>query len=455
MFEALRCIKKAAQKLPLLEIKQQKEINEAAKAKEKTYREIRELKELLEHNMKKEGEEMRSSITESITLQFVAMETRIAELEVLKKSLLEMAEAPNNNDETLTDEERRHREDSRTDEARNTDEERRNTDRTQKDRRRKDIPSHSDRNQTPQANIPEPDHRRTLILRANRDHSRPLSGQEIINILGNANINYPTGMIEEIIRRKNLLVIKCKTIHTKTMLEEDLRANGRIRETLYISTQRVAMQKSILLGVPTKYSQEKIQDYIIQTYPTNEQETKILRNIPRMNQETQDWLIIMPAPLLQSIINHGGLRVGFAMCKIRPYTQLQRCRRCQAFSHAERNCTAAQACERCGREHPAENCERSHRCINCQEYNEECKGGYDIYHKASSPQCPVYQYFYQEERARLEEQFYGHQIQPPVPDYPLPPMSQVYMQEQLFQHNQMGPSYPPTRGLYQVRPNQY
>lgn len=400
---AIHQIKKVAKQLPKIAHLHLKELRATEASQEHIYRELSDLKTTTQETSNHLQTVITEQISAALEAQLTEVGNKLNEMEELKKSILESIPSP-----CVSDSEEPQAGISTEEDLR------------EKRSKTRVIPKKNKESKEEEKPPPqEPVHRRTLILRSNRELTKPLSGRQIEQLI--SRISCPTNQIEKIIPRRDLLVIICRTTQFKELIKMELEANANVRQQLIVTTQKVRLQKMMLPSIPERYTPINILGAISAEYKVEEEEVRILRPYKTKNPGTQDWLIMLPVELAKIILRKGGIRVGYSFSRLRPYTYIERCRRCQSFDHQARFCLEKEICEQCGKDHPSQDCNEPPYCINCASSNYLNRTRYPTKHASSSPACPVYQHLYSQERERLEQVFYGNPPQLASPDYQEPP----------------------------------
>lgn len=110
-------------------------------------------------------------------------------------------------------------------------------------------------------------------------------------------------------------------------------------------------------------------------------------------------------PSLLEVMIKGSIYLGIKKVTIRPYMNVTRCRKCQAFGHAGKMCRNAHFCENWYLNDPIIECTVEPIGINCWWNNEDNKTSYNTNHKASDLQCPTFRARYTTERIKLDKQY--------------------------------------------------
>lgn len=275
-----------------------------------------------------------------------------------------------------------------------------------------------------------PPHRRTIVITQIQSNSRRLSGKELRNLLNSKHPAYPSGFIENILTRRNHVEIECTTDKAKALLIGDLQLNKDLNQILNFTTKSIQMQKMILLGVSNNITEDQIMTAIIAKFKAVPEEIIFTRNTKGNRLNTLNWQLILPLPLAKAIVEDGGLLVGYDVYRLRPYTQVIRCRNCQALGHHTSKCRSPSNCESCGDSHETpDNCINTPHCINCELSNQHKNTTFSEAHKASDPSCETYRLAYTLERNKLENLFNLFEK-----DIPFPPSNA---------HPATSPSIPP------------
>ncbi|KAL7725623.1 hypothetical protein ACLKA6_005682 [Drosophila palustris] len=116
----------------------------------------------------------------------------------------------------------------------------------------------------------------------------------------------------------------------------------------------------------------------------------IIKSLRAMKDGSQIATLNMPAIKAKSLVDLGKIRIGWAVCRIKPVLQPKRCFRCQEYGHYAANCTSEEdrkgACFRCGEKgHEARSCSKPPKCQLCIK-----KGEKSLDHSMGSFRCPAY-----------------------------------------------------------------
>lgn len=104
---------------------------------------------------------------------------------------------------------------------------------------------------------------------------------------------------------------------------------------------------------------------------------------------TQTAVISLPTESANKLIALNKVRIGWAVCRIREKTTLQRCFKCCEFGHWAKSCKGEDRsgrCRRCGEEgHIAKDCGKDPSCMLCKGNK-----GTSSKHTAGSSACPFF-----------------------------------------------------------------
>lgn len=101
------------------------------------------------------------------------------------------------------------------------------------------------------------------------------------------------------------------------------------------------------------------------------------------------------------MLETAKIKVGWVICRIRPYKIVKRCFKCLGYGHESYTCNGtnrSKCCFKCGSEgHKAKQCNEEPKCFLCLEAtknSEECK------HIAGSGACGVFKHYLREEKKK-------------------------------------------------------
>lgn len=175
-----------------------------------------------------------------------------------------------------------------------------------------------------------------------------MPGKEIASFVESQNIPWST-VITDIQQERHHLELFDHTAAEKDAIITDLGSHKRLEETLKFSTKTLPLQKTILFGVPVcQWVLHFITSCIHWTAFMNLTEMMLRSWRPYRSPGCKNWFLLLPLPLATAIINDGGIPLGLKICRLRPFTEVQRCRNWQAYGHVAKYCTF---CDNCGEKH--------------------------------------------------------------------------------------------------------
>lgn len=180
------------------------------------------------------------------------------------------------------------------------------------------------------------------------------TGRRVSQLLDSARI-VTSAIVTGRVIMKNEVRVECKTTRDADVLREDLHNNPIFNEKLMIFKKLPHLQWTILLGVPEEINEAYLMNSIQSEYIVKKQELLIIKNMTAKVAGTKNWIILMVPTLLQCLIEDRGLLLGASRYPVRPFTQITRCRRCQAFDHVEKYCRNSPFCVNCGKKHNGTN----------------------------------------------------------------------------------------------------
>mgnify|MGYP005984398787 FL=1 len=87
----------------------------------------------------------------------------------------------------------------------------------------------------------------------------------------------------------------------------------------------------------------------------------------------------------------GGIFVGYIYCNGFDALEVNRCYKCNAFSHWARTCKRKMSCLKCSSVHEARDCEATGmKCVNCVRLCERHNLELDTSHAVWDHCCPIY-----------------------------------------------------------------
>lgn len=101
------------------------------------------------------------------------------------------------------------------------------------------------------------------------------------------------------------------------------------------------------------------------------------------NQGTNNWLLLLSPTQLKMVINSGDLFTDPKHCRVRTFTTISRCRKCQLLGHSAKVCPNITHCENCSFEHSVTDCSSPLLCINCHSSNQTLKTDFSTSRKSS------------------------------------------------------------------------
>lgn len=288
-------------------------------------------------------------------------------------------------------------------------------------------PSFSRQHQKPKRTHPD---RRTLVIRALIDSTGN-------NIAANLQKIYvPNGLVEYTTPRRKCVEITCTTTDNKETLKRLLQQEREFNRAHTILDLPIKLHRLILPRVSDVYDADYIKSSFLQTFEIPMEEVELLHSYQN-KRGGKNWLLRATYDLARFLVDSDGLYIGPNYVHIRPYTSIQRCRKCQELGHLEKQCRNPQKCDKCGQTHaPDVICPGPTCCINCKQHNESHDTRYSTNHCASATDCKTYKVHFNQERDRINELFgllprHENHVEKapllPTPDFPFLHRQENYM----------------------------
>lgn len=126
------------------------------------------------------------------------------------------------------------------------------------------------------------------------------------------------------------------------------------------------LQKCVLFDVLESITADSTTAALSNSYKFSPEEFKFFKHQPSRLQWSKNWIILIAPSPLKAIIKNGAYsNFGRKLCRIRPFTSVVRCHKCQLFGRPKKHWPNEIYCDNCGDEHCSTCCSCIYCCINC------------------------------------------------------------------------------------------
>ena len=145
--------------------------------------------------------------------------------------------------------------------------------------------------------------------------------------------------------------------------------------------------------VPREWHVDSVRPLIAQRYPSTVQVARIFHDGQPINRIRVDFRSNEDVEKILQCSHMSIDSIRSPAVAYKPLARIDRCFRCQQFSHKAVNCSHESKCYKCGENHEYNlDCGNAVKCTNC-----------DGQHMAGSPECPVKISYRREKRQQQEE----------------------------------------------------
>lgn len=121
-----------------------------------------------------------------------------------------------------------------------------------------------------------------------------------------------------------------------------------------------------------------------------------------MKNKKSNIIVECSPDIFHKFMMYKKIYIGWERLPVYEDINVQRCFKCQEYTHKAKDCKNTTNCVKCGQNHASENCQSLIRkCINCEKAN-RYKLNYNIEHAADSTECPTLQFRIQAARSRTD-----------------------------------------------------
>lgn len=277
--------------------------------------------------------------------------------------------------------------------------------------------------------------RRTLVIKSRAEST----GAEIMNKINQ--ISPTVGLIDLVIPKRYTVHVVCNTPAKRETLKRELQGDRRFNLALNAVNLPLDTYKILIQNVPKDLTKEYVTESIIDCFNLQNDDFNIISSYQHRNGGT-NWIAVSPLDIARKMVDFGGLTIGLRYVKINPHTSIQRCKTCHQVGHQAKRCTATPLCPVCSEEHDlTEKCQKQPNCINCKIANKEYRERNPTDHQPTSFSCPTYNFFYTEEREKINEIFSTNRNR-----------RMTRQDQDLLDTYQDYPDHVPRRQQYQARP---
>lgn len=188
---------------------------------------------------------------------------------------------------------------------------------------------------------------------------------------------------------KGGLAVVCESQLESDKLEKI--AIDKLGENYIIEPQK---EKSVMLKI-TDIGEELSEDELISALKKQnefiaDKQIKMLNFYKVNSSKSFSAIIEANSETSDMILENGFVKIMFSRCRVFEYVKLNRCYKCQGYSHKAAECRHNRACKKCSGDHDLKVCESNvFKCVNCKIANEKFNLNLNENHKVSSVKCAV------------------------------------------------------------------
>lgn len=158
-----------------------------------------------------------------------------------------------------------------------------------------------------------------------------------------------------------------------------------------------------IVGMNQIYSENEILEYVDHAIRSNTTDINLRSECSiikfwhtKKNPRIYQAIVQLDRKSYDTVMNLGGLFVGYDHCSVFDAIEILRCYKCNGFHHSSRYCKAIKSCPRCAtvgdQVHALSECKGEQlKCINCVTAIESGETNINPEHAAWDVNCPMYQ----------------------------------------------------------------
>lgn len=274
---------------------------------------------------------------------------------------------------------------------------------------------------------------RTLIVK----HLKQKSGIDILKFL--ESLRTSSNYIEGSATKRFSVHLICKTRRQAEEFKRELQQNKNFNREYSITPMPVDTHKVILIGVHKDHDEEYIKKTFADNFNLQPTDLTFITSI-NSRYGNKNWIVALPLSLAKQITHIGGFKLGIQFIPVRPHTTVQKCTKCHLYTHTKKDCDALQICINCGEHHgikDGERCNEPPRCMPCTAMNTALGSFYPIDHPSGSRGCEAYNFFYTQQRDKVNQLF----------------AQELNSRPNLLEHHNNLSDYRPRRNQYDLSPD--
>lgn len=263
------------------------------------------------------------------------------------------------------------------------------------------------------------------------------NGPEILKFL--ESLRTSSSHIEGTATKRFSVHLICKTRKQAESFKRELQQDKRFNRDYSITSMPVDTHKVILIGVHKDHDEEYIQKTFVEHFNLQPNDLTIITSI-NGRFGNKNWIVALPLSIAKQIVIIGGFKLGIQFIPVRPHTSVPKCTKCHLYTHTKKECEALQICINCGEHHgikKGERCNDPPRCLPCTAMNTALGSYYPIDHPSGSRGCEAYNFFYTQQRDKVNQLFALETVSHP----------------NLLEHHNNLSDYRPRRQQYDLSPD--
>lgn len=182
------------------------------------------------------------------------------------------------------------------------------------------------------------------------------------------------------LKKKKKFLIKHSNATQATEYYDNIK--GLNSAEIHITIETPKNNKIILYHIPDQITEEELQEELKTDDALKHSDFEIIRSF-KSKENSKHYVIAVDNETNKKLLRRERILIKYNSFRLKKYTVVKRCFRCQGFNHYSTNCNRPEKCGKCSGAHDTRSCTSSIlKCANC--FNS---------HASFSNNCPKYRDF--------------------------------------------------------------